>query len=99
MFDYFQNNFEIYFQAFLTENFEAIVETLKMGAPADTRLIARLEQLEESARSNGEKLEKIKGRLDSQEEVLRTNGEKLDKISERLDRHTLQYKLRESFWT
>ena len=51
------------FQAFLTEKFEAMAKTIKQGAPADTRVLGRLEQLEESERNKDEKLAKMSQQL------------------------------------
>ena len=84
------------FQTFLTGHFETIVKTVKQGAPADTQLLGRIEEISErqvaSDRANSEKLDKIRERQEAfdranserQESSDRANSEKLDKINQQL---------------
>ena len=71
----------------MKENFASLSNTMKIvrqevqSAPADTRLLGQLQQLTESERGKGEKLDKIS---DKQEESDRKRDEKLDKISQQL---------------
>ena len=62
----------------MTGHFETIVKTVKQGAPADTQLLGRIEEISErqvaSDRANSER----------QETSDRANSEKLDKINQQL---------------
>ena len=76
----------------MTENFNSISNTVNIvrkeirSAPADTRVLGRLQQLEDSVRGRDEKLDEISQHLVGQEETNTKMHEKLEKISEQLKR-------------
>ena len=75
------------FQTFLTGHFETIVKTVKQGAPADTQLLGRIEEISErqvaSDRANSEKLDKINQQLATLMETCRcTNGQSVTSTNE-----------------
>ena len=75
------------FQTFLTGHFETIVKTVKQGAPADTQLLGRIEEISErqvaSDRANSEKLDKINQQLATLMETCRcTNGQSVTSTKE-----------------
>ena len=70
------------FQAFLTEKFETIVETVKTGAPADTQILGRFDHMEELVQA---KAKEINERFDRQHESDTAKDEKLDRMDKRLN--------------
>ena len=75
------------FQTFLTGHFETIVKTVKQGAPADTQLLGRIQEISErqvaSDRANSEKLDKINQQLATLMETCRcTNGQSVTSTNE-----------------